>query len=165
MYQIKGSTILNLKENKYIPQDPGNSDFQKYKRWLEAGNQPISEYIPIECIDKQTFEVDENCVFKKIKEQKKKELLGMENNRVNKIIQNYEYLSLADIQLYASQNDTEAQAILNWYQSYDDLIWSYIDNDLSAFTNLDELLAVDMKNIEQQIYQQSIQQSPLPQEE
>ena len=97
-----------------------------------------------------------------LKDQRQKELLQLEKRKVQKILDNYGYISLADIQLYASQNDAEAQALLSWYQTYDNLIWSYIDNDLSAFTNIDELLAVDMKNIEQQIYQQSIQQSPLP---
>ncbi|WP_457635771.1 hypothetical protein [Persephonella sp.] len=99
-----------------------------------------------------------------LKTQRQKELLQIEKTRVQKILDNYGYISLADVQFYASQNDTEAQALLSWYQTYDSLIWSYIDNDLSAFTDIQELLAVDMKNIEQQIYQQSIEQSPLPQE-
>ncbi len=92
-------------------------------------------------------------------------LLQLEKQRVQKISDSYGYISLADVSFYANQNDEEAKAILDWYQAYDDLIWSYIDNDLSAFTSVDELLAIDMKNIEEQIYQQSIQQSPLPQEE
>ncbi len=92
-------------------------------------------------------------------------LLQLEKQRLQNICDQYAYNGLADVQFYASQNDQEAQAILNWYQSYDDLIWSYIDNDLSAFTDFEELLQIDMKNIEEQIYQQSIQQSPLPQEE
>ncbi len=100
-----------------------------------------------------------------LKKQKQKELLLYEKQRLQKILDSYGYISLADVQFYASQNDQEAQAILSWYQAYDDLIWSYIDNDLSAFTDLEELLAIDMKNIEEQIYQQSIQQSPLPQNE
>lgn len=56
----------------------------------------------------------------------------------------------------------EAQTLLDWYSTYDNLIWSYIDNDLAAFQTVDELLQIDMKNIEQQIYEQSIQTSPLP---
>ena len=99
------------------------------------------------------------------KQEKQEKLLSFEKQRVQKVCDEYGYNGLADIQLYASQNDAEAQALLSWYQTYDNLIWSYIDNDLSAFTDLEELLAIDMKNIEQQIYQQSIQQSPLPQEE
>ena len=98
------------------------------------------------------------------KQEKQEELLSFEKQRVQKVCDEYGYNGLADVQLYTSQNDEEAKAILAWYSTYDDLIWSYIDNDLSAFTDIQELLAVDMKNIEQQIYQQSIQQSPLPQE-
>ncbi len=97
-----------------------------------------------------------------LKKQKQKELLLYEKQRLQKILDSYGYISLADVQFYASQNDQEAQAILSWYQTYDDLIWSYIDNDLAAFTSVEELNSINMKNIEQQIYQQSIQQSPLP---
>ncbi len=89
-------------------------------------------------------------------------LTWLEKQRLNQILDKYSYNGLADVQFYASQNDTEAQSILAWYQAYDDLIWQYIDNDLAAFTNIDELLQIDMKNIEEQIYEQSIQTSPLP---
>ncbi|SNZ11919.1 hypothetical protein SAMN06265182_2135 [Persephonella hydrogeniphila] len=98
----------------------------------------------------------------KAKTQKQKELINLEKQRVNQILNQYEYLSLADVQLYANQNDTEAQSILSWYQTYDDLIWQYIDNDLAAFTSVDELLAIDMKNIEEQIFNQAVQTAPLP---
>ena len=162
MYKLDKNGIWNLKTNTFIPNDPINKDFQKYQKWLAEGNQPIPEYVPQDCINPETFEVDENCVFRKIKKRKEKELLQFEKQRLQKVCDEYGYNGLADVQFYASQNDQEAQAILSWYQAYDDLIWSYIDNDLSAFTDLDELLAIDMKNIEEQIYQQSIQQSPLP---
>ncbi len=91
-------------------------------------------------------------------------LVWLGKQRLQNILDQYSYNGLADVQFYAAQNDQEAQALLSWYQAYDSLIWSYIDNDLQAFTSIDELLAVDMKNIEEQIYQQSIEQSPLPQE-
>ncbi|SNZ11886.1 hypothetical protein SAMN06265182_2130 [Persephonella hydrogeniphila] len=97
-----------------------------------------------------------------LKEEKQKQLLQLEKSRLQKVLDKYGYNGLADVQLYASQNDSEAQNILNWYQKYDDLIWQYIDNDLATFTSVDELLAIDMKNIEEQIYQQSIEQNPLP---
>ena len=164
MYKLIQNGIERLLDKSFIPADSNNKDWQEYQRWLKKGNKPIPEYVPNDCINMETFEVDENCVFQKIKEQKKKEILQFEKQRLNQILDQYSYNGLADIQFYASQNDTEAQAILNWYQTYDNLIWSYIDNDLSAFTDIQELLAIDMKNIEEQIYQQSIQQSPLPQE-
>ena len=28
-------------ENKYIPFDPDNTDYQKYLEWLEEGNTPL----------------------------------------------------------------------------------------------------------------------------
>ncbi len=131
--------------------------------------QQWKEFIENQGKRKWDFEKNDVVVYEppppplnELKQQKEKQLLQLEKTRVQEILDSYGYISLADIQLYASQNDTEAQAILSWYQAYDDLIWSYIDNDLSAFTNLDELLQIDMKNIEEQIYQQSIQQSPLP---
>ena len=99
------------------------------------------------------------------KQEKQEELLSFEKQRLQKVCDEYGYNGLADVSFYANQNDEEAKAILDWYQAYDDLIWSYIDNDLSTFTSVEELLSIDMKNIEEQIYQQSIQQSPLPQEE
>ncbi|HCB69333.1 MAG TPA: hypothetical protein DEP48_03135 [Persephonella sp.] len=89
-------------------------------------------------------------------------LAWLAKQRVNSILDQYQYNGLADVQIYASQNDQEAQTLLDWYSTYDNLIWSYIDNDLAAFQTVDELLQIDMKNIEQQIYEQSIQTSPLP---
>ena len=165
MYKLTQSGVIRLSDNSFIPKDPANRDFQEFQKWLADGNNPIPEYVPNDGIDMETFEVDENCVFQKIKEQKKKEILQFEKQRLQKVCDEYGYNGLADVSFYANQNDEEAKAILDWYQAYDDLIWSYIDNDLSAFTSVDELLAIDMKNIEEQIYQQSIQQSPLPQEE
>lgn len=97
-----------------------------------------------------------------LKQEAQKRLVQYEKQRLQKILDEYSYIDLSDVQLYANQNDTEAQAILSWYQAYDDLVWSYIDNDLEAFTSVDGLLAIDMKNIEEQIYQQSIEQNPLP---
>ncbi len=89
-------------------------------------------------------------------------LAWLEKRRLEEVLDRYQYNGLADVQFYAGQSDTEAQSILSWYSEYDNLIWSYIDNDLAAFTTVDELLQIDMKNIEQQIYEQSIKTAPLP---
>ena len=91
-------------------------------------------------------------------------LVWLEKERVNNILDQYQYNGLADVQFYANQAtpDTEAQAILNWYQAYDDAIWNYIDNDLQNITNLDDLLALDIKAVEEQIFQNSIQTASLP---
>jgi hypothetical protein len=41
-YQLtSGDTILRLSDNAYIPQAPGNRDYQEYLEWLEAGNTPL----------------------------------------------------------------------------------------------------------------------------
>ena len=94
--------------------------------------------------------------------QKQEELLLLQRERLQVVLDTYGYNGLADVQLYASQNVTEAQTILNWYQEYDNQIWNYIDVDLQAFTIVDELLALDMRVIEEQIYQSSLQITPLP---
>ena len=91
----------------------------------------------------------------------------LEKQRLQKILEQYGYVSLGDVQFYASQNDTEAQAILNWYSNansngYDDLIWNYIDS-LPSKTKAEILNDLeDLRVIEEQIYQQSIQSNPLP---
>ncbi|WP_297456139.1 hypothetical protein [Persephonella sp.] len=168
MYQDKGQTILNLKENKAIPKDPANRDFQEFQKWLTEGNKPIPEYVPNDCINMETFEVDENCVFQKIKEQKRKEILQFEKQRFQKICDEYDYNDLADIQFCAQkeksgeEEGTEAQDLENWWYAYDSLIWDWINNDLQVIATLDKLLSLDMKAIEQQIFDQSIQTAPLP---
>lgn len=159
MYKLTQNGVIRLIDNALIPNDPANRDFQEFQKWFAEGNKPIPEYVPEECINPETYEVDENCVFQKIKEQKKKEILALENNRVNQIVSKYEYISLADIQLYASQNDTEAQAILSWYQTYDDLIWSWIDQILQVATDLQ---SIDVKAVEKDLFNQSMQTNPLP---
>jgi hypothetical protein len=89
-------------------------------------------------------------------------LAWLEKQRLQEVLDKYQYNGLADVQFYVSQNDTEAQDILNWYRVYDDLIWQYINNDLPAIATLDELLQLDMKAIEEQIFDQSTQDAPLP---
>ena len=93
-----------------------------------------------------------------------KQLLNLEKQRINKICDQYGYNGLADVQFYANQAtpDPEAQAILAWYQEYDNGIWDWIDNTLSAITTLDELLALDMKAVEKQIFDESIVNNELP---
>jgi lysine/ornithine N-monooxygenase len=41
MYQLtSGDTILRLSDNAFIPQAPGNRDYQDYLQWVSEGNTP-----------------------------------------------------------------------------------------------------------------------------
>ena len=167
MYQDRGQVVLNLKENKAIPKDLANRDFQEFQKWLSEGNEPIPGYVPQDCINPETFEVDKNCAFRKIKKQKRKELLRLEKQRLQKICNEYEYNDLADIQICAQrersgeEEETEAQELENWWYIYDDLVWNWVNN-LQNIQDIDELLAIDVKAVEEDLYNQSIQTNPLP---
>ena len=89
-------------------------------------------------------------------------LVWLAGQRLKDILNKYSYYSLGDVQFYASQNDTEAQALLDWYKAYDDLIWSWIDNDLPNYQTVEELLQIDLKALEEDLFNQSVQTSPLP---
>ena len=93
------------------------------------------------------------------------DLISFQRERLKNIMIQYGYNGLSDIQFYASQNDQEAKAILNWYQAYDDAIWNWLDNELTNISDLNQLLQLDLKAVEQQIFENSIKTSPLPQNE
>ena len=70
----------------------------------------------------------------------KTKILSLAKKRLQDLFDQYGYNSLGDVQLYASQNDPEAQAILNFYTNansngYDDLLWNYIDS-LATMTKM-----------------------------
>lgn len=97
-------------------------------------------------------------------------LVWLAKQRLQKVLDEYGYYSLGDIQFYVSQNDAEAQTILNWYQTYDTAIWDYIAQNFDPIINgtqqatVDQLLQSysDLKAIEEDIFNQSLQASPLP---
>ena len=33
--------IIRILDNAFIPFDPANTDYQKYLKWLEEGNEPL----------------------------------------------------------------------------------------------------------------------------
>ena len=88
-----------------------------------------------------------------------KQLLNLEKQRVNDVCSQYGYIDLADVSIYANQGDSEAKAILGWYSTYDDLIWNWIDQILPVTTDLQN---VDVKAVEEDLFNQSIQTNPLP---
>lgn len=88
-------------------------------------------------------------------------LIWLAKQRLSQICDQYGYNGLADITYYAN-HDTEAQALLSWYQVYDDTIWNWIDAELPNYTTLDSLLSLDMKAVEEQLFQQATQEAPLP---
>ena len=100
-------------------------------------------------------------------EQLRTAILSLQRQRLHKVLSQYGYNSLGDVQLYASQNDPEAQAILNFYTNansngYDDLIWAYIDS-LPNKTKADILNDLqDLIAVEENIFQQAVQNNPLP---
>jgi len=76
-------------------------------------------------------------------------LIWLEKQRLSQILDQYGYNGLADVQFYANQAtpDQEAQALLKWYQTYDDGIWNYITVNLSKITTINKLLALDLKAV------------------
>ena len=38
---VDNNTIFRLPDSAFIPNDPGNSDWQAYQKWLSQGNTPL----------------------------------------------------------------------------------------------------------------------------
>ena len=152
MYKLAERGVVRLSDNAFIPEDPANKDWQEYQKWLAQGNKPQPQYTTAE-----------------LKERLRAKMLTLRSARINSVLSspNAQYDGLADVKLYAELGDTDAQAILQWYTNtnangYDDLIWVYID----SIPNMTKAQATnDLKNaetIEEQIFQQSVQNNPLP---
>ncbi len=39
--QETGKAIVRIKDNAWIPNDPANTDYQAYLKWLDEGNTPL----------------------------------------------------------------------------------------------------------------------------
>ena len=152
MYKLAKGGVIRLSDNAFIPEDPANKDWQEYQQWLSEGNKPQPQYTTAE-----------------LRDQLRAKMLSLRSARITSVLNspNNQYDSLADVKLYAELGDTDAQAILQWYTNanangYDDLIWTYID----SIPNMTKTQVTnDLKNaetIEEQIFQQSVQNNPLP---
>ena len=147
MYKLTQNGVIRLSDGAFIPNNPANKDWQEYQEWLAQGNTPEPEYTPQE-----------------LRQKLKSEILALRLQRINEVITNqYGYDNLADVQTYLSDSNLQAecQALINWYLAYDDLVWNWIDNTLPTIADAD-LETIDVKVLEQQIYEQSIQTAPLP---
>jgi len=119
---------------------------------VDISNEETREYL-------KSLGVD---IVSVVKAELQRKILRAQKQRLQKVLEEYGYNSLGDVQLYTSQNDKEAQAILSWYQAYDDGIWNWIDNTLPNYQTLDEIMQIDIKAAEEEIFNQSLQASPLP---
>ena len=152
MYKSAENGVIRLSDHAFIPEDPANKDWQEYQKWLSEGNKPQPQHTTAELRDRL-----------------RAKMLALRSARISKVLNspNAQYDGLADVKLYADLGDTDAQAILQWYTNtnangYDDLIWVYID----SIPNMTKTQVTnDLKNaeaIEDQIFQQSVQNNPLP---
>ncbi len=138
-YKLAEGGVIRLDDMAFIPADPANLDWQEYQEWLAQGNQPEPMYTPQE-----------------LKQKLKRDMLGLRQTRINKVLShpNNQYDNLADVQFYANNGDVDAQNILTWYQTYDDLVWNWIDNDLPNIPD-DQLETINVEQIENDFYIQS----------
>jgi hypothetical protein len=47
MYKLKFDTIIRLEDQVIIPLDPANTDYAAYLAWVDEGNTPDPEDIPV----------------------------------------------------------------------------------------------------------------------
>ncbi len=152
MYKLAENGVIRLSDNAFIPEDPANKDWQEYQKWLSEGNTPKPQYTTTE-----------------LRDQLRAKMLALRSARISKVLSspNAQYDGLADVKLYAELGDTDAQAILQWYTNtnangYDDLIWVYIDSIPNMTKNQVTNDLQNVEAIEEQIFQQAVQNNPLP---
>jgi len=81
-------------------------------------------------------------------------LIWLEKQRVNKILERFGYLSMADVLFYAQDPDSphyeEAKMLMERYKEYDNAIWEFIEN-LNP-RSIDDLLELDLIQIEESVF-------------
>ena len=53
MYKLRENGVLRLSDNAFIPDTPGNRDWQEFQEWLAEGNTPEPQFTPEELEAKQ----------------------------------------------------------------------------------------------------------------
>jgi len=82
-------------------------------------------------------------------------LIWLTKRRINETLQKYHYYSIGDVLIYAREG--EAQKLLDWYREYDTKVWQWIENFNQNFnpSSLDEMLAIDLKQVEENIFKET----------
>lgn len=62
----------------------------------------------------------------------KKEAFNIYKDVVREKLDEYGYIDLGDVRIYASLNYKEAKNLLNWYLEFDDIFWNWIDEELPS---------------------------------
>jgi len=101
------------------------------------------------------IEIDQERFSQKAVETFSEELKNLEFNRLQKVLDQYGYKDLGDVQYWHSQdpNDPEPKGLLDWYSAYDDLIWNEIDNLQNK--TFEDLQNYDPVAVENQIFEQT----------
>jgi len=97
---------------------------------------------------------------KELREVFQKQLKSLEFDRLQKVLSDYGYKDLGDVQYWHSQdpNDPEPKGLLEWYSTYDDAIWGEIDNLQNK--TFEELKDYDPVAVEQKIFNQTKDKLP-----
>jgi len=87
-------------------------------------------------------------------------LIWLEFQRLQKVLDQYGYKDLGDVQYWHSQDpkDEEPAGLLTWYKAYDDAIWNEIDNLKNK--TYEQLKEYDPVAVEQKIFNQTKDKLP-----